>query len=125
MGGRGKLELSLLDQVPLALVIATVDGKIGYWNGGAEELCGWTKRDVARRPLGALAASDRAADALRDALEAVASGGVWAGRVSFRNRRGDVLAADVRCSPLQNAGDGTIGMILVAVEAAPGAAGSD
>jgi transcriptional regulator with XRE-family HTH domain len=77
-----------------------------------------------RRPLEALAESGRAAEAVRDALEAVASGGVWAGRVSLRHRRGGLLATDVRCSPLQNAEDDTIGVILVAVDTA-GSLGSD
>jgi PAS domain S-box-containing protein len=122
--GRVKFELNLLDQVPLAMVILAVDGTIGYWNKGAEALYGWPRRDVMRRPLEALAASGRAVEAVREALEAVASGGIWAGRVSLRHRRGGLLATDVRCSPLQNAENDTIGVILVAVDAA-GTPGSD
>jgi PAS domain S-box-containing protein len=125
MSGRGHLELNLLDQVPLALVIATVDGRIRYWNKGAEELCGWQRRDVVRRPLAALAASLRVAGVLQEALEAVASGGLWEGRVSFRHRHGGVVATKARCSPLLNAGAGTIGVILVAVEASPARRGDE
>jgi len=124
MDGRRKFELNLLDQVPLAMLILALDGTIGYWNKGAEALYGWPRRDVMRRPLEALAVSGRAAEAVRDALEAVASGGVWTGRISLRHRRGGLLATDVRCSPLQNAEDDTIGVILVAVDAA-GSLGSD
>jgi PAS domain S-box-containing protein len=122
-----KLELSLLDQVPFAVVIATVDGKIGYWNKGAEALYGWSRRDVVRRPFRSLTASRRAAQALQEALEAVTSGGRWGGRISLRHRRGDVLLAELRCSPLQSPEDDTIGVIFVAVEAASstGRRGSD
>ena len=117
------IELSLLDQVPLAVVIATTDGKIVYSNRGAEMLCGWTKEDVIHRPIEALAASHPAEEALVDALESVTSGGVWAGRVSLRHRSGEARAADVRGAPLQNAEEATIGVMLVAVEAPPTAGG--
>ena len=103
MDGRRKFELNLLDQVPLAMLILALDGTIGYWNKGAEALYGWPRRDVMRRPFEALAVSGRAVEAVREGLDAVASGGVWAGRVSLRHRQGGVLATDVRCSPLQNA----------------------
>ena len=113
---RNTLELGLLDQLPLAVVITTQDGKIAYWNRGAEALYGWPRRDVMRRPLAALSAPGRAPDALREALESVTSGGQWAGHVSLRHRSGAHVPADLRCSPLLNADEETIGVIVAAVE---------
>jgi PAS domain S-box-containing protein len=125
MDGRRTFELNLLDQVPLAMVILALDGTVGYWNKAAETLYGWPRRDVMRRPFEALGASGRAVDAVREAIEAVGSGGVWAGRLALRRRRGDVLSIDVRCSPLQNAEAETIGAIVVAVEAGASTACED
>jgi PAS domain S-box-containing protein len=125
MDGRRAFELNLLDQVPLAMVILALDGTIGYWNKGAEALYGWPRRDVMRRPFEALGASGRAVEAVREALEAVASGGVWAGRVAIQHHRGSVTAADIRCSPLQNAEHETIGAIVVAVETGASTASED
>ena len=119
------MELSLLDQVPVAIVIATIDGTIGYCNRGAETLCGWSRQDVASQPLETLAASSDSQEALREALEAVTSGGTWAGRVTLRQLRGPGRAAELRCSPLQSSDDATIGLILVAVEAAPATAAGE
>jgi PAS domain S-box-containing protein len=110
-------ELALLDQVPLAVAITTSDGTIGYWNKSAEALYGWPRRDVVRRQLEALAATGRGSEAVREALEAVASGGLWTGRVSLSHRTGEVVAVDARFSPLQNGANETIGVIVVAVEA--------
>jgi PAS domain S-box-containing protein len=112
------LELGLLDQVPLAVAITTSDGTIGYWNRGAETLYGWPRHDVVRRQLESLAATGRGSVAVREALEAVASGGLWSGRVSLSHRTGEVVTVDARFSPLQNSVDETIGVIVVAVEAA-------
>jgi PAS domain S-box-containing protein len=111
------VELSLLDQVPAAIVIATVDGLIGYCNRGAEALCGWSRQDVASQPLEAIAASDSSREALEEALEAVTSGGTWAGRVTLREAHGSGRAAEIRCSPLLSSEEKTIGLILVAHEA--------
>jgi PAS domain S-box-containing protein len=112
------LELGLLDQVPTGVVITTQDGKIAYWNRAAETLYGWPRRDVLRRPLAALSASAAAAAALSEAFEAVTSGGLWSGEVELRQRGGVHVAADLRCAPLQNADEETIGIIFVAAEAA-------
>ena len=125
MDGRRTFELNLLEQVPLAMVILALDGTIGYWNKGAEALYGWSRRDIMRRPFEALGASGRAVDAVREALDAVAAGGVWAGRVALRHSRGSVLAADLRCSPLQNAEQATIGAIIVALDAGASTAADD
>jgi PAS domain S-box-containing protein len=112
------LELGLLDQVPTGVVITTQDGKIAYWNRGAETLYGWSRRDVLRRPLAALSASAAAAAALSEAFEAVTSGGLWSGQVALKQRGGVNVAADLRCAPLQNADEEMIGIIFIAAEAA-------
>jgi PAS domain S-box-containing protein len=112
-----KLELSLLDQVPVAIVITTIEGVIGYCNRGAEALLGWPRQDIASQPFEAIAASGSSCEALQEALESVASGGTWAGRVTLREPDGSGRAAEVRCSPLMSSDEKTIGLILVAHEA--------
>jgi PAS domain S-box-containing protein len=120
-----KLELGLLDQVPLAVVIATRDGRIRYWSRAAEEVYGWSKRDAIGRRLETLGASEAAAAALREALDDVGSGGCWSGEVSFRHRSGATVRADVRSSPLQSPAEDTIGVILVAAKTVPAMRRSD
>jgi PAS domain S-box-containing protein len=119
MSERGHLELKLLDQMPLTVVITTPEGRIAFWNRGAEALCGWLRRDVLRRPLTDVVSQGRSSRLLREAVIDAESGGSWDGELALKHRNGSEVSAQVWCSPLQSGSSDTVGLILVAVPAPP------
>src|SRR6185436_11185870 len=70
-------ERAVLDVLPRAIAVASVDGRIVRWNRQAEALYGWTEAEVLGRPMVELLASDRAS--VGDIVERAYGGESWEG----------------------------------------------
>lgn len=112
------LEMRLLEQLPIATLIATNHGRVAFWNDSARDLLGWSSDQMHRRSVTTLAAQPSSARMLDGALHRVGEDGTWEGVVDLRRRDDSVVACQVRCSALRNARGERIGAIVALFRAA-------
>jgi diguanylate cyclase (GGDEF)-like protein/PAS domain S-box-containing protein len=83
---RIRLQASLLDQAHDAISVTGVDGRITYWNRGAERLFGWTAQEVCGMTKAELLMA--AAAEFHGIYRTVFEHGEWTGEIAKR-RKGD------------------------------------
>ena len=129
---RSRLRGQVLDAVPLAVVALDRTGELVYWNDAAEQLFGWSARDLAGRDgLEVLLGGD---DGKRSQLDVIRAG-LLAGRPfrgEFTVRRNDGTDVPVLASAMaRRRTDGTLdgyviaGVDLTGVHVPSGAVGVD
>lgn len=84
----------LLDQTQDAMIVQDPDGRVLFWNEGAERLHGWTATEAQGRRIAELHCPDTAqADA---AMRTLLAEGAWSGELQFVDRQGKVVIAESR-----------------------------
>nr|WP_293245322.1 PAS domain S-box protein [Panacagrimonas sp.] len=94
-------QASLLDQAKDAIVVRDLDGRVRYWNKGAERLYGWSSEEA----LGQLMADllDEDVHTASIAIGRVRSEGQWAGQVDYRHRQGRRVPCEAHWTLVVNA----------------------
>jgi diguanylate cyclase (GGDEF)-like protein/PAS domain S-box-containing protein len=103
-------QAELLDNAQDAILVLDLDGRIVYWNKGAERIYGWTAAEASGQPVqpGHLSDNEEPSDALATVLEV----GAWHGQLWQRRRDGSPLIVESRCT-LVMAEDGKPRAILI------------
>jgi len=93
-------QAALLDQTQDAITVRGVDGRILFWNKGAERTFGWTHDEaMALNVCGIIRKEEQA-------YEAVQEHGEWSGELQTTNKDGRKLTAETRWTLLRdNAGE--------------------
>ncbi len=108
-----KLE-AVLNAAPLAILTVDRQGKVLTWNGGAEQMFGWTKEEVLGRVFPAVPPGD-----LEDYLDGIArgfKGESCAGYVRERMKKdGTVVEANIARAPVTVA-EGQIESIIIVID---------
>ena len=91
---RAREQASLLDLAADAIVVRGLDGRVVYWNRGAERLYGWTAEEALGKSTRDLTQCDpeKCAGAEKELMET----GVWTGQVEHRNKDGANVVANSR-----------------------------
>jgi hypothetical protein len=111
-----RFQAGLLDHVNAALVAVDVEGRITYWNSGAEELYGWSAEETHGRVAAKLLAPDLDEEALlRFRAAAEAGGGEL--QVALTRRDGSELIADARNAAIHDADGELLGYVWMTVDA--------
>ena len=87
-------QAALLDKAQDAITVRAIDGRVLFWNRGAERLYGWLRDEAQGRRLDTLLVDDGAAHAA--AMAALLAGGDWQGELTRRSKRGAMLTVEVR-----------------------------
>lgn len=90
---RHRDQASLLDKARDAIIVRGIDGRIQFWNKGAERLYGWTSEEV----LGQCVDEQMVRDgpgATEAAVHATLQGGEWRGEVGQRRKDGVRLTVE-------------------------------
>ena len=87
-------QATLLDQARDSIVVYGVDGRISYWNKGAERLHGWTAAEMLGRPATTIL-DDRRLDPAR-LRRALRQHGEWLGEITLRHKSGRTIAVECR-----------------------------
>lgn len=104
---------SVLEELPTGVSLVGRDGKILFWNYGAERITGHLRQDVVGHAcredfLGEAEGSDKQITAASAALAAVLKDGKPVeAQVSFRHKAGHLVPVRLRAIPMKN-GDGAI-----------------
>ncbi len=87
-------QAALIDAASDAIIVRSIDGKVEFWNHGAERLYGWSPAETLGRTVQSLVYDDlRAFDA---AIATVLETGSWTGEMTQRARDGTALQVDGR-----------------------------
>ena len=104
-------QATLLDLAQDAIIVRDLDGRISYWNRGAEQMYGWSSQEVIGRPLHTLlqVESPEAANAVQATLLLNKE---WEGEAVHHKRDGTTMVVASRCT-VQYDPDGSVLQILV------------
>lgn len=109
---RIRQQAALLDKARNAIIVRDLDGRITYWNHGAERMYGWTADEV----LGRINRDDSVDDSklLEDINNALLRDGEWIGRLDRQHRDGTSITVEAYCTLIRSA-DGTPHSMLAIV----------
>jgi PAS domain S-box-containing protein len=93
-------QAAVLDMARDAIVIRDLEGRILFWNKGAERLYGWTGEEVADQNIAKLIYPD--AKVFEDANRQVMKNGEWVGEVHHLNKEGRELIVEARWTLLRD-----------------------
>ena len=104
-------QAALLDVAHDAIVVKDLDGRILYWNKGAERLYGWTSAEVAGRPsVDVLCDEPARFDLARSILM---EGGKWQGEVACRSKAGAEVIVEARWTLVRDAGGAPASILAI------------
>jgi diguanylate cyclase (GGDEF)-like protein/PAS domain S-box-containing protein len=89
---RNRLQASLLDKAHDSINVTGIDGRITYWNRGAERLYGWSANEAlgkTKEELGIVSYFD-----LLAAFESVVRHGEWSGEMQKRRKDGSSVTVE-------------------------------
>ncbi len=88
----------ILNRASEAIVITDPEGRILYWNVGAERIFGWQSAEVMGRTAADIFKDAEESARIREAREVTAAQGEWHGELRLHNRRGGVIFIEMRRS---------------------------
>jgi PAS domain S-box-containing protein len=94
--------MSILDQMPDAIVVLGLDGAVRYWNCAAERIFEWPAAEALQRDAQDFLWAN--ADSVDEALAGVLASGSWNGELAVVTKSGARLLVESRWSLLQDAG---------------------
>ena len=93
-------QAALLDEARDAIIVRAIDGKILFWNKGAERVYGWSDGDVVgRNVVEVLQTSKRKFEEIN---RAIVNHGEWLGEIHHTSRDRRKLIIDVRCTLIRD-----------------------
>lgn len=101
--GRIRELAEFLNQAREAVIMTDLEGRITFWNHGAERVSGWTAAEVLEKTCDTLfgpETSSRLAEACRSALEQ----GEWTGEIEFTHRQGQPRLLELRITLVRDEG---------------------
>lgn len=108
-------QADLLNQTKDIIVVTDLQGRITFWNKGAERLGGWTAGEAVGQPIDALLGAELA-ETLAAARSAVERDGTWSSEIALRNREGRLLWLDARVTPLRDSSGRPSGRLSIATD---------
>ncbi|MBI2498182.1 MAG: PAS domain S-box protein, partial [Opitutae bacterium] len=97
------------------IVVTDLEGRITFWNDGAERLSGWSREEIKGRDMIGLIVpgqDERVAD-LRRLIEET---GAWQGEVRLRTKSGTPLVLDLRVTLLRDAAGRPTGWLHIGTD---------
>jgi PAS domain S-box-containing protein len=91
---RAREQASLLDLATDAIIVRCLDGRVVYWNRGAERLYGWSAEEALSRPTVELMQANR--DEIAAAEKQLLETGEWSGQVEHKTKSGAPIIVNSR-----------------------------
>ena len=93
-------QAALLDKAQDAIMVCDLEGRIFFWNKGAERMYGWTRAEVWARHVSGLISTDSAKE--EEAHTTVLKDGEWSGELQKTAKDGRKLAVEARWTLLRD-----------------------
>lgn len=94
-------QAAMLDIVPDAILLQELDGKILFWNKGAEKMYGWTAEEVVGHPWTEVLPDDNPSD-IAERLDHLFHYGKWSGDRVHRTKNKETLLIESRWELIKN-----------------------
>jgi len=106
-------QAQLVEAAGVAVIATDLERKVTFLNAAAEQLYGWSRREVLSRDIAEIAGTRDAIEHADEIMATVRSGGTWSGEFEVRRRDGTTFPALVTAAPYVDASGqlaGTIGV---------------
>ena len=97
---RLRFQAQLLETVGEAVIATDPEGRVIYWNSGAEEVYGWSAEEAAGRGIMELTVAPESRDRADEIMEALVRGESYSGEFLLRRRDGSTFVGAVTDSPI-------------------------
>ena len=111
-----RLQAKLLDAVGQSVIATDLEGKVLYWNRGAEELYGWSAGEALGRNLRDLTVSEELLDQAEAIRSELRAGRTWSGEMLLRRRDGSRVPVLGTATPIFDDRGDLEGMIGVSTD---------
>lgn len=88
--------LALIENAREAILVWNMDGRIGFWNHGAEAVYGWSAKEAIGRKVAELLLDDLQGSEIVRARAAVLETGRWTGELNQRTKNGHTITTECR-----------------------------
>ena len=106
----------LLDAIGQAVIATDTQGKIIYWNRAAENLYGWSAREVMGRTILEVTLAEEMAERGQEIMSELSAGRSWSGEFTVRRKDGTTFPAMVTDTPVHDEQGNLIAIIGVSTD---------
>jgi PAS domain S-box-containing protein len=111
-----RFQARLLDAVGQAIIATDPQGRIIYWNRAAEELYGWSKKEVMGRPIVEVTPSEQMLERAEEIMSELRAGRSWSGEFLVQRKDGSSFPAMVTDTPVHDEQGNLAGIIGVSTD---------
>ncbi len=115
---QARLQGLFLNAVRAAIIGTDLTGVVTYWNPYAEELYGWSSKEVVGRNIMGITVSSETEEEARKYMASVLAGNSWAGEFQVRCKDGGFVSAFVTLSSVKSEDGTAVGIIGVSQDLA-------
>ncbi len=92
----------ILDSISQSVIVTDLDGKVIYWNEGAEKLYGWSREEALNMPVVDLTPTSATRAQAEKIIENLSKGDSWRGEFEVKKKSGEAFTAYVINAPLKD-----------------------
>jgi diguanylate cyclase (GGDEF)-like protein/PAS domain S-box-containing protein len=111
-----RFQSGLLDAVGQAITATDTEGRVVYWNRGAERIFGWSSEEVMGRPVEEFSVPEALRDKLAGIGEELRAGKRWSGEFTVLRKDGTAMPVLATSTPLYDEWGNPIGAVGVSTE---------
>ena len=111
-----RFQARLLEAVGQSVIATDIEGKVLYWNRGAEELYGWSSEEALGRRLRDLTLSEELLDRAERVASELRAGRTWSGETLLKRKDGTYVPVLGTATPLFDDRGNLSGMIGVSTD---------
>ena len=111
-----RFQAKLLDAVGQSVIATDLEGKVLYWNRGAQELYGWSPGEALGRNLRVLTVPEEALDQAEAIRSELWAGRTWSGEMLLRRKDGSHVSVLGTATPFFDDRGNLAGMIGVSTD---------
>ncbi|MBA2783780.1 MAG: PAS domain S-box protein, partial [Rubrobacteraceae bacterium] len=113
---KNRFHARLLDAVGQAVIATDPLGKVIYWNRAAQELYGWSAKEVMGRPIVEVTPSEDLAERAEEIMGELSHGRSWMGEFVVQRKDGTTFPALVTDTPVHDEQGNLIAIIGVSTD---------
>ena len=111
-----RFQAKLLDAVGQSVIATDLEGKVLYWNRGAQELYGWSPGEALERNLRVLTVPEELLDQAEAIRSELRAGRTWSGEMLLRRKDGSHVTVLGTATPVFDDRGNVVGMIGVSTD---------
>lgn len=111
-----RLPATLLNTIEQAIIATDLDGAVIYWNKFAEQLYGWSSKEVLGRNIVELVALAPDLKEVKEIMLRLRRGKSWTGEFTVKRKNGSTFPAQIITSPVYDKNKTLIGFVGLSID---------